>query len=204
MIVDHKAIDLIDFEKSAGLVPAVIQHHDSGAVLMLGYMNREALEQTLRTGNVTFFSRSKQRLWTKGETSTNFLKLVQVRLDCDRDTLLVQAIPEGPTCHTGMRTCFGDDFMGMSFLHQLQEVIQSRKENPSKTSYTSTLFAQGIDKIAQKVGEEAVETVIEAKNENREKFLNESADLLYHLLVLLQAKEVDLQDVIAILEERHR
>ncbi len=198
-------LDKIDFSKSPdGLIPAIIQHHSSGLVLMLGYMNEEAVKKSISIGKVTFYSRSKNRLWTKGESSGNFLEFKSMFLDCDHDTLLVQADPLGPTCHTGTETCFGEEGLGLSFLEHLQQIIIQRKNNPSTTSYTASLFASGLDKIAQKVGEEAVETVIEAKNEDRDKFLNESADLLFHFLVLLQAKNESLQDVIEVLKDRHK
>ncbi len=194
----------LDFAKGDGLLPAIVQDHQSGAVLMLGYMNEQALLQTLENEKVTFYSRSKGRLWTKGETSGHFLWLKSVEVDCDRDTLLILASPVGPTCHKGTRTCFGDNFHALSFLGQLEAVIAERKNNPSEKSYTSHLFNRGLDKIAQKVGEEAVEVVIESKNDDREKFLGETADLLYHLLVLLAEKEVDVSDVLKVLEERHK
>ncbi|MDH3652293.1 MAG: bifunctional phosphoribosyl-AMP cyclohydrolase/phosphoribosyl-ATP diphosphatase HisIE [Saprospiraceae bacterium] len=196
--------DKIDFDKSQGLVPAIVQHAKSGLVLMLGYMNEEAVQKTLDTNKVTFFSRSKNRLWTKGETSGHFLNLHDIRLDCDADALLVQAIPIGPTCHTGTSSCFGEEKFGLSFMDHLEETIRDRHQNPSRGSYTSSLFEKGLDKIAQKVGEEAVETVIEAKNQDQERFLGETADLLYHLLVLLRAKNVGLQDVLGVLKSRHQ
>ena len=193
----------VDFSKGDGLVPAIIQHYATKTVLMLGYMNLEALEKTQTDGKVTFFSRSKQRLWTKGEESGNFLLLKSIEVDCDNDTLLIQAEPVGPTCHKGTDTCFGNaDASG--FVHQLQRIIEDRKANPSEKSYTTSLFEKGINKIAQKVGEEAVETVIEAKDDNDELFLNEAADLLFHYLVLLTAKGKSLEDVERVLVERHR
>ena len=193
----------VDFSKGDGLVPAIIQHYATKTVLMLGYMNLEALEKTQTDGKVTFFSRSKQRLWTKGEESGNFLLLKSIEVDCDNDTLLIQAEPVGPTCHKGTDTCFGN--AGASgFVHQLQRIIEDRKANPSEKSYTTSLFEKGINKIAQKVGEEAVETVIEAKDDNDELFLNEAADLLFHYLVLLTAKGKSLEDVERVLVERHR
>ncbi|MCF8464822.1 MAG: bifunctional phosphoribosyl-AMP cyclohydrolase/phosphoribosyl-ATP diphosphatase HisIE [Flavobacteriales bacterium] len=192
----------VDFSKGDGLVPAIIQHYATKTVLMLGYMNEEALAKTKELGKVTFFSRSKNRLWTKGEESGNFLLLKSMEVDCDKDTLLIQAEPVGPTCHMGTDTCFGNaDASG--FVHQLQRVIEDRKANPSEKSYTTSLFEKGINKIAQKVGEEAVETVIEAKDDNDELFLNESADLLFHYLVLLTAKGKSLEDVEAVLKSRH-
>lgn len=171
---------------------------------MLGYMNEEALQKTQQLGKVTFFSRSKNRLWTKGETSGNYMELVEILQDCDGDTLLVRAIPHGPVCHTGTDTCFGEENTGPSFLHHLQSVIQERKSKPSEKSYTSSLFQKGINKVAQKVGEEAVELVIEAKDDNKELFLGEAADLMYHYLVLLAAKDYRLEEVLQLLESRHR
>jgi phosphoribosyl-ATP pyrophosphohydrolase/phosphoribosyl-AMP cyclohydrolase len=192
----------VDFSKGDGLVPAIIQHYATKTVLMLGYMNEEALGKTQELGKVTFFSRSKNRLWTKGEESGNFLLLKSMEVDCDNDTLLIQAEPVGPTCHNGTDTCFGNvDASG--FVHQLQRIIEDRKANPSEKSYTTSLFEKGINKIAQKVGEEAIETVIEAKDDNDELFLNESADLLFHYLVLLTAKGKSLEDVEAVLKVRH-
>jgi phosphoribosyl-ATP pyrophosphohydrolase/phosphoribosyl-AMP cyclohydrolase len=193
----------IDFSKGDGLVPAIIQHYATKTVLMLGYMNEEALAKTQELGKVTFFSRSKNRLWTKGEESGNLLLLKSMEVDCDNDTLLIQVDSIGPTCHKGTDTCFGDaDASG--FVHQLQKIIEDRKANPSEKSYTTSLFEKGINKIAQKVGEEAVETVIEAKDNNEELFLNESADLLFHYLVLLTAKGKSLEDVEAVLKARHK
>ncbi|TRZ45438.1 bifunctional phosphoribosyl-AMP cyclohydrolase/phosphoribosyl-ATP diphosphatase HisIE [Robertkochia solimangrovi] len=197
----------IDFEKSKdGLVPAVIQDATTLKVLMLGYMNREAYEKTLEIGKVTFFSRSKGRLWTKGEESGNFLNVSEHKIDCDRDTLLIKVFPVGPVCHTGSDTCWDEENTGSTvFLEELESVIASRKlsADPEK-SYVSSLFAKGINKVAQKVGEEAVETVIEAMDNNDELFLNESADLLFHYLILLQAKGYKLKDIVGVLEERHR
>ncbi len=192
----------IDFEKGEGLVPAIVQHAHTREVLMQGYMNAEALAQTQANGHVTFFSRSKNRLWTKGESSGHFLDFVSVAVDCDGDSLLIQAIPHGPTCHNGTSSCWGEgDARG--FLHQLEAVIQDRRNNPSDKSYTASLLARGINKVAQKVGEEAVELVIEAKDDNRELFLGEAADLMYHYLVLLAAKGVELGEVEAVLKGRH-
>lgn len=205
------SISNIDFAKSAdGLVPAVIQDERTGVVLMLGYMNAEALEKTQQDGKVTFFSRSKQRLWTKGETSDNFLYSKEILLDCDGDTILIKATPAGPVCHTGDDTCFGekndqDTRIGeAAFLNYLQkQIIRERKLNPTTESYTSSLFARGINKIAQKVGEEAVEVVIEAKDNDDNLFKNEVSDLLFHLLVLLEQKNIDLDEVIGVLRSRH-
>jgi phosphoribosyl-ATP pyrophosphohydrolase/phosphoribosyl-AMP cyclohydrolase len=195
----------IDFDKGSGLVPAIIQDASTRAVLMLGYMNAEAVEQTRTTGKVTFFSRSKGRLWVKGEESGNFLHLVEMRLDCDNDTLLVLSSPEGPTCHKGTGTCWdGSNEPHFGFLSELQSVICDRKNNPDPKSYTSQLFAKGINKVAQKVGEEAVELVIEAKDSNDGLFLNEAADLMYHYIILLQAKGFALEDVVKVLEGRQK
>ncbi|WP_343669651.1 bifunctional phosphoribosyl-AMP cyclohydrolase/phosphoribosyl-ATP diphosphatase HisIE [Chitinophaga sp.] len=195
----------IDFQKSAdGLVPAIIQDAATHKVLMLGYMNQESLDKTLQEGRVTFYSRSKQRLWTKGEESGNFLTLVDLRVDCDKDTLLIKVNPAGVVCHTGADTCWDEKNISNDFLSKLETVINDRKNNPSDTSYTSKLFAKGINKIAQKVGEEAVEVVIEAKDDSEELFLNESADLLFHYLVLLSAKGYQLSDVLGVLQERHK
>ena len=193
-----------DFDKMNGLAPAIIQDASSHKVLMLGFMNKEALSKTQKEGKVTFYSRSKQRLWTKGETSGNYLMVKEIIPDCDNDTLLIKAIPQGPVCHTGSDTCFDEKNELDDFLFTLEQVIQERKTNPSAQSYTSQLLLSGIDKIAQKVGEEAVELVIEAKNDDRELFKNEAADLLYHLLVLFAEKEVPLSEVLDVLRQRHR
>jgi phosphoribosyl-AMP cyclohydrolase / phosphoribosyl-ATP pyrophosphohydrolase len=192
----------INFEKLNGLVPCVVQDSCTSKVLMLGFMNHEALSKTLAEKKLTFYSRSKKRLWTKGETSGNFLMLVDVLLDCDSDTLLFSAIPQGPTCHTGADTCFNEKNQseGLEFL---ETIIQKRKSNPKAGSYTNQLLDAGINKVAQKVGEEAVELVIEAKDNNRELFLGEAADLMYHYLVLLAAKGYELKDVISVLKSRH-
>ena len=196
----------INFSKHPqGLVPAIVQDASTKRVLMLGYMNQEAVNTTQEKQQVTFYSRSKKRLWTKGEESGHFLQLVDMAVDCDQDTLLIQANPVGPSCHTGDDTCWGDDnTSSYGFLTALEEVINDRKNNPSDKSYVASLFAKGMNKIAQKVGEEAVETVIEAKDENSDLFLNESADLLFHLMILLQAKGHRLDDVVQILEERQK
>ena len=194
---------IINFNTN-GLVPAIIQDAETNSVLMLGYMNEEALQITQNSKRVTFFSRSKNRLWTKGEESGNFLNIKSLKVDCDGDTLLIKAIPEGPTCHKGTDTCWAEDntqFFG--FLSELEQVIANRKNNHSASSYVSSLFEKGINKIAQKVGEEAVETVIEAKDQNDKLFLEESADLLFHYLILLQAKGFCLSDVVSILKSRH-
>jgi len=201
----------INFDKSPdGLVPAVIQDDQTGKVLMLGYMNREAYDKTIRENVVTFFSRSKQRLWTKGETSNNFLHLNSLTVDCDGDTLLIKVTPAGPVCHTGADTCFEEVNTGRAnpgrgqFLNYLQDIIHERKVNPSDASYTASLFKKGVNKIAQKVGEEAVELVIEAKDSNDDLFRGEAADLLFHFLVLLEQKNIALDDIIAVLQERHQ
>lgn len=194
----------LDFAKGDGLLPVIVQDASTRTVLMLGYMNEAALQKSLAEGRVTFYSRSKNRLWTKGETSNNFLDIVAIHMDCDKDTLLVQARPHGPVCHTGDATCFGSENKGIHFLKHLQNTIQDRHDNPNGSSYTASLFAKGINKVAQKVGEEAVELVIEAKDENEELFLGEAADLMYHYLVLLRAKGYGLEEVIEVLEQRHR
>lgn len=196
-------INQIDFKKLGGLVPCIVQDADSGVILMLGFMNAEALERTMTDKRVTFFSRDKQRLWTKGETSGNFLELVDIVTDCDQDTILVKAHPLGPVCHTGADTCFNEKNPGWS-LSALERIIADRKQNPRDGSYTTTLLKTGINKIAQKVGEEAVELVIEAKDDNKDLFLNEAADLMYHYILLLQAKGFCLKDVESVLKQRHR
>ena len=193
-----------DFSKyTDGLMPVIIQDSISNKVLMLGFMNQESFDKTNAEGKVIFFSRSKQRLWTKGETSNNFLLVKEIIVDCDNDTLLIKASPTGPVCHTGADTCFNENNSSFS-LEKLEGIIADRKNNPFDSSYTSSLFAKGINKIAQKVGEEAVELVIESKDDNKEKLLGEAADLLYHYLVLLQAKNYKLQDVINVLAQRHK
>lgn len=195
----------IYFDKNTGLIPAIIQDNTTKNVLMLGYMNQESLDKTLETKKVTFFSRSKQRLWTKGEESGNFLHVVHVQNDCDNDTLLIRVNPQGPTCHKGSDTCWGDENkQKFGFLSQLEDVIQNRKENPDEKSYVASLFKKGINKIAQKVGEEAVEVVIEAKDDNDHLFKDESADLLFHYLILLQAKGFQLNDIVDVLKSRHK
>ena len=192
-----------------GMIPAIIQDAGTDKVLMLGFMNPEALEKTRKEGKVTFYSRTKERLWTKGEESGNFLHVVDILEDCDRDTLLIRANPAGPVCHTGQDTCFNqvnspEKANGIEFLSRLQELIHARRIELPEGSYTTSLFKGGLNKIAQKVGEEAVELLIEAKDNNDSLFLNEAADLLYHLLVLLSAKGKDISDVSAVLEQRHR
>ena len=183
------------------LIPAIIQDVQSGKVLMLGYMNEEALAKTKESGRVTFFSRSKNRLWTKGETSGNFLVVKEILTDCDHDTYLIKAAPTGPVCHSGADTCFGEE--NNFSLAGLEAIIADRKASPAEASYTSSLFKKGINAIAQKVGEEAIELVIEAKDDDQEKFLNEAADLLFHLLILLQAKDKKLNDVLSVLNGRN-
>ncbi len=195
----------LDFEKQGGLIPAVIQDNVTLKVLMVGFMNEEAFTQTQQEGKVTFFSRTKNRLWTKGEESGNFLNVVSIKEDCDNDTLLIKVNPVGPVCHTGSDTCFDEVNSGKApFLDYLAAIIKDRKQNPSDKSYTTSLFNKGINKIAQKVGEEAVEIVIEAKDNNKDLFLGEGADLLFHFLVLLEAKEISLDEVIGRLQERHK
>ena len=192
----------IDFEKTNGLVPAIIQDAKTKKVLMLGYMNDEAYKKTLESGLVTFYSRSRKKLWTKGETSGNFLELVKIKVDCDQDSLLVLANPTGPVCHTGSDTCW-DEKNHSYFLDDLESLITQRKEMLPENSYVSSLFKKGLNKIAQKVGEEAVEVIIEAKDQDDDRFLNESADLLFHYLILLQAKGFKLDDVVSVLEKRN-
>jgi len=194
----------IDFKKMEGLIPAVVQDAFTGKVLMLGYMNEAALAKTEESGRVTFFSRSKNRLWTKGETSGHFLEVVSMQEDCDGDANLVKAKPSGPVCHTGADTCFNEGNASKTpFIDQLRAIIKDRKANPSEGSYTSSLFSKGINKLAQKVGEEAVELVIEAKDDNKDLFLGEAADLLFHYLVLLEAKGYELDEVVDVLMKRH-
>ena len=195
----------IDFEKSGGLVPAIIQDANTRQVLMLGYMNQEAFDQTVATKKVTFWSRSRQCLWTKGETSGNFLNLVEAKIDCDNDTLLIRAIPDGPTCHTGTDTCWGEtnDGFDLAFLKELQDFIDKRKEQMPEGSYTTSLFKDGVNRIAQKVGEEALETVIEATNGSKEKLVYEASDMIYHLIVLLTSKGLRIEDVAEELHKRH-
>ena len=195
----------LDFDKSDGLLPAIIQDAKTNKVLMLGYMNQKALKKTRKEGRVTFYSRSKERLWTKGETSGNFLDVVEILTDCDSDTILVKAKPHGPVCHTGKDTCFDEKNVGeLEFLKTLEDNIKFRKNKPSNSSHTSRLFQRGINKIAQKVGEEAVELVIEAKDEDHDLFINEAADLLYHVMVLLEAKGSNLAEVAKVLEGRNK
>jgi len=196
----------IDFSKNTdGLVPAIVQDVTTKNVLMLGYMNKEAYQKTVESKKVTFFSRTKNRLWTKGEESGNFLHVQEIKLDCDQDTLLVYVSPDGPTCHKGTDTCWAENNdQSFGFLTKLENVIGDRKANPDEKSYVASLFQKGINKIAQKVGEEAVEVVIEAKDNDEHLFLNESADLLFHYLILLQAKGYHLNDVVNVLKGRHK
>lgn len=195
----------IDFEKMGGLVPAIIQDATTKNVLMLGFMNEEAYEKTCQTGKVTFWSRTRQTLWTKGETSGNFLELVSMDIDCDNDTLLVKVHPHGPTCHTGTDTCWGEsnDSTPLLFLKELQDFIERRHEEMPEGSYTTRLFRDGVNKMAQKLGEEALETVIEATNGTNEKLVYEASDMLYHLLVLLTGKGLRIEDVAVELQKRH-
>lgn len=195
----------INFEKGEGLVPAIIQDAMTRSVLMLGYMNSEAYEKTVQEKRVTFYSRSKKRLWTKGETSGHFLEVKEIKLDCDNDTLLILARPHGPACHTGSETCFGAGLESSAlFLHALQELIKTRKQPGFDKSYTSSLMKKGTNKVAQKVGEEAVEVVIEAMAGNNDLLKEEAADLLYHLLILLEVRDVDLGEVIDVLRTRNK
>lgn len=193
----------LDFNKTNGLLPVIIQDYRTLQVLMLGYMNEEAFLKTLQENKVTFFSRSKNRLWTKGESSGNFLMVKNIQIDCDNDTILIKAEPKGPTCHTGSSTCFGEE-TAKGFLYKLEETISQRINDNDEKSYTNTLFKRGINKVAQKVGEEAVELVIEAKDNNDELFKNEAADLLYHFLILLKAKNMKLEDIELILKNREK
>ncbi len=196
---------IIKYDSTTGLVPAIIQDYETQKVLMLGYMSVEAYQQTLDTGKVTFYSRSRKRLWTKGETSGNFLKVKEIKNDCDNDSLLIQVEPTGPVCHTGSDTCWNEENTNnIYFLNKLEAIIKDRKERPDEASYTSSLFKKGINKVAQKVGEEAVELIIEAKDNDKSLFLNEAADLLYHYLILLSAKGFGLKEVIDILDTRSK
>lgn len=193
----------IDFNKNAGLVPVIIQNSNTLQVLMLGYMNEEALRKTELEGKVTFFSRSKKRLWTKGEESGNYLFVDEIMPDCDNDTILIKARPNGPTCHTGSTSCFKEE-TSKGFLYELENVIEQRIFDKNEGSYTAQLFSKGINKVAQKVGEEAVELVIESKDNNLDLFKNESADLLYHFLILLKTKDLKLEEIEKVLEGRHK
>ncbi len=194
----------IDFNKGDGMVPVIVQDADTLKVLMLAYMNREAYEMTAQTGRATFYSRSRDQLWEKGETSGNWLEVRDISVDCDGDTLLLMAEPKGPVCHTGSATCFGNvNNRDISFLGKLDDLILQRKRELPENSYTTTLFNAGLNKVAQKLGEEAVELIIESKDNNEELFLNEAADLVYHLVVLLRQKDFSIRDVISLLEKRH-
>ena len=195
----------INFEKSNGLIPCVIQDNTTLQVLMLGYMNQEAVDQTIETNKVTFFSRSKNRIWVKGEESGNFLEMKSIAIDCDNDTILIKANPIGPTCHTGTKTCWNEnETTGFGVISRLEDVISDRINNPSEKSYVSDLVRRGMNKVAQKVGEEGVEVVIEALGSDDNLFLNESADLLFHYLILLQAKGYKINDVLSVLKEREK
>ncbi|WP_409075811.1 bifunctional phosphoribosyl-AMP cyclohydrolase/phosphoribosyl-ATP diphosphatase HisIE [Pantoea sp. C3] len=194
----------LDWDKTQGMMPVIVQHSVSGEVLMHGYMNKEALAKTLQEGNVTFFSRTKNRLWTKGETSGNFLKTVSITPDCDNDTLLVLANPIGPTCHLGTSSCFSPAAPDWTFLYQLEQLLASRKNGDPESSYTAKLYASGTKRIAQKVGEEGVETALAATVNDRHELTNEASDLIYHLLVLLQDQDLDFSTVIANLRSRHK
>ena len=194
----------IDFEKGGGLVPAIIQDSRTDKVLMLGFMNEEALKKTTADGYVTFFSRSRNRLWTKGETSGNYLRLVSITSDCDDDSLLVKVVPEGPVCHTGNYSCFGETESGAGFIYELEKIIDDRIASDKAGSYTNKLFREGIKRLAQKVGEEAVELVIEAASGDKKGFSNEAADLVYHLLILLKARGIKFADIEKVLTERHK
>lgn len=205
MLLEFEFMELNFSKNRDGLIPVIIQDSISKTVLMLGYMNDEAIRKTKKTGNVTFYSRTKKRLWTKGEESGNFLRLVNMKVDCDNDTILIYVKPEGPTCHLGTDSCWGEKNLSkFGYLSQLEEIIAERKKDDKKNSYVASLFREGINKIAQKVGEEATETIIEAKDENKQLFLNESADLLFHYLILLQAKGFRLSDVEKVLLTRKR
>jgi phosphoribosyl-AMP cyclohydrolase / phosphoribosyl-ATP pyrophosphohydrolase len=193
----------IDFSKGSGLVPVVIQDNNTLQVLMVGYMNEEAFEKTSKEKKVTFYSRSKNRLWTKGETSGNFLYVKDIQSDCDNDSVLIKVDPAGPVCHTGSTSCFGDE-TAKGFIYQLEHIINQRIDNDANDSYTNKLFKKGINKVAQKVGEEAVELIIEAKDDNIDLFKNEAADLLYHLLILLRSKGINLWDIEEVLKNRHK
>lgn len=205
MIINTENLSQLAWDKMQGLIPCVVQDHHTGTVQMLGYMNQDALERTLETGKVTFYSRSKDRLWMKGETSGNTLDLVQISADCDNDALLALVTPNGPTCHLGTNSCWNDDSdPALAFLGKLNQLLGERKSADPESSYTAKLYAKGIKRIAQKVGEEGVETALAATVQDIEELKNESADLIYHLLVLLQASELDFEDVINLLKERHK
>lgn len=193
----------LDFKKTDDLIPAIVQHANTMQVLMLGYMNKEAVDKTIAKGKVTFFSRTKNRLWTKGEESGNYLIVDEILQDCDNDTLLIKAFPQGPTCHTGSTSCFKEE-TSKGFLYKLENVIEKRISDNDKSSYTAKLYASGINKVAQKVGEEAIELVIESKDNNIDLFKNEAADLLYHFVILLKTKNLKLEDIEGVLEGRHK
>ena len=205
MKIDNKTtiMNNINFSKTNGLIPAVIQDNTTLQVLMVGFMNEEALEKTQKEGRVTFFSRSKNRLWTKGETSGNYLSVKEITADCDNDSILIRVDPAGPVCHTGSKSCFGEE-SSKGFLYKLEKIINQRIDDNIEDSYTNKIFRKGINKAAQKVGEEAVELVIEAKDDNIDLFKNEAADLLYHLLILLRIKGVSLSDIEDFLLKRHK
>ena len=194
----------LNFEKLGGLIPAVVSDSETNQVLMLGFMNKEALAKTVETKRVTFYSRTRNTLWTKGETSGNFLNLIDIKEDCDNDSLLLIAKPDGPTCHKGTYSCFGIDKNNTLFIDQLNKLIKERKENLPENSYTTKLFMEGADRIIQKVGEEAIETVIAAKNRDKEEILNETSDLIYHLLVMLAEQEIGFDEVVNKLISRHQ
>ena len=204
MLITPNNIDQLAWDKMSGLIPAIIQHQDTGAVLMQGYMNSEALAKTLSTGLATFYSRSKQGLWCKGETSNNFLQVSEILADCDKDSLLLACRPQGPTCHLNTHSCFPEEQLSQqNFLSQLEQIIANRKNDAPEDSYTAHLFSKGTTKIAQKVGEEGVEVALAAVAETKNDLLGECADLFYHTLVLLQDKNITLSEVMAILQQRH-
>lgn len=204
MIINKDNIEQLAWDKMSGLIPCIVQDSRSGTVQMQGFVNKDAIEKTLETGNVTFFSRSKQRLWTKGETSGHTLELVQLTADCDKDSILALAKPNGPTCHLGHPTCWVDaNSPSVSFIAELEALIASRKDADPESSYTAKLYSKGVKRIAQKVGEEGVETALAATVQDKDELKNEAADLLYHLLVLLQASDMELNDAIEVLKERH-
>ena len=203
-MLTEQQLSRLDWEKTQGMMPVIVQHNVSGEVLMHGYMNQDALNKTLQDGNVTFFSRTKNRLWTKGETSGHFLQVVSITPDCDNDTLLVLANPIGPTCHLGTSSCFSPAAADWTFLYQLEQLLASRKSADPESSYTAKLYASGTKRIAQKVGEEGVETALAATVNDREELTNEASDLIYHLLVLLQDQELDLSTIINNLRARHK
>ncbi|MDC7859354.1 bifunctional phosphoribosyl-AMP cyclohydrolase/phosphoribosyl-ATP diphosphatase HisIE [Pantoea ananatis] len=203
-MLTEQQLSRLDWEKTQGMMPVIVQHNVSGEVLMHGYMNQDALNKTLQDVNVTFFSRTKNRLWTKGETSGHFLQVVSITPDCDNDTLLVLANPIGPTCHLGTSSCFSPAAPDWTFLYQLEQLLASRKSADPESSYTAKLYASGTKRIAQKVGEEGVETALAATVNDREELTNEASDLIYHLLVLLQDQDLDLSTIISNLRARHQ